>query len=511
MPPRKRTETAPTDDLPTQRVCATDEVHERLLRTVPGYAEVRSEIENRTSRVLAFGDAVLRTGCTQIPVVVHVLYRNSTENISDAQIQSQIDVLNQDYRATNPDKSSTPSVFQPLIGDARVTFKLADTDPDGNPTNGITRTSTNNTSFNSDTDNAKHASTGGHDAWPADRYLNIWTCGNLRSGAGQALLGYAQFPGGPADTDGVVILQSAFGNTGTAAAPFNLGRTATHEIGHWLNLRHIWGDDGTGCTGDDFVADTPNAGGPNYGKPTFPHITCNNGPNGDLFMNYMDYVDDDSMFMFTQGQVTRMQAALDGPRSTVGTTGPCDGIAAKPIPKEIVKELPKDTPKDFIKEPIKELPKDFPKDFPKDPPKDFPKDPPKDFPKDPPKEFPKEHLHKEIIKELPKELHKDITDDLTKPIRDVGGGKAFTADPPIPDPGPLNPGVLTGGGTPFVLGGGRDQTAGGADPLLAVVQQLGMLLAAYNQTAAQGGLDARATARWQQLSAIYAQLVALLQ
>ena len=122
-----------------------------------------------------------------------------------------------------------------------------------------------------------------------------------------------------------MILHSAFGNTGTATAPFNLGRTATHEIGHWLNLRHIWGDDGTGCSGSDFVADTPNAAGPNFGTPTFPHVTCNNGPNGDLFMNYMDYTDDAAMFMFTAGQVDRMQAALDGPRSSIGTTGPCDG------------------------------------------------------------------------------------------------------------------------------------------------------------------------------------------
>ena len=125
---------------------------------------------------------------------------------------------------------------------------------------------------------------------------------------GGGLLGYAQFPGGPAATDGVVILHTAFGTTGTAAAPFNLGRTATHEIGHWLNLRHIWGDDGNGCTGDDFVADTPNAAGPNTGMPAFPHVTCGNGPNGDLFMNYMDYTDDAGMFMFTNGQVTRMQA-----------------------------------------------------------------------------------------------------------------------------------------------------------------------------------------------------------
>ena len=110
-----------------------------------------------------------------------------------------------------------------------------------------------------------------------------------------------------------------FGTTGTAAAPFDLGRTATHEIGHWLNLRHIWGDDGGGCNGDDFVADTPNQAGPNVGKPTFPRVSCSNGPNGDMFMNYMDYIDDDSMFMFTTGQVERMQACLDGDRAGLGT------------------------------------------------------------------------------------------------------------------------------------------------------------------------------------------------
>jgi hypothetical protein len=500
MPPKRRNEETAQDEMPDRRVCATDEVHERLLRTVPGYAEARSEIENRTSRVLAFGDAVLRTGCTEIPVVVHVVHRNATENISDAQIQSQIEVLNADFRATNPDRSSTPAVFTPLIGDARVTFKLADVDPDGNASDGITRTSTSNSSFTSNTDNVKSASTGGADAWPADRYLNIWTCGNLRNAMGLPLLGYAQFPGGLAATDGVVILHSAFGTTGTAAAPFNLGRTATHEIGHWLNLRHIWGDDGTGCTGDDFVADTPNAGGPNLGTPTFPHITCNNGPNGDLFMNYMDYVDDVAMFMFTQGQVGRMQAALDGPRSSIGVTGPCDG---KPLPKD----LPKDFPKDFAKDPPKDFPKDI-KEFPKDPPKEFPKDVPKDFPKEfvkePPKEFPKDI--KEFPKDPPKEFPKDRPKDFIKePTKETPKDLGF--DPPK---APAGDGPFPGGGgaTPFVLGGGPGRAE--IDPLTSLVQQLGAILAGYSSAAAQGQLDARDAARWQQLSAIYAQLVALL-
>ena len=151
-----------------------------------------------------------------------------------------------------------------------------------------------------------------HPAWPANRYLNLWVCT-----LGGGLLGYAQFPGGPARTDGVVILNTAFGTTGTATTPFDLGRTATHEVGHWLNLRHIWGDRND-CGGTDFVTDTPNAQLPNYGKPTFPHISCNNAPNGDMFMDYMDYVDDAAMVMFTAGQVERMNATLAGPRKKIG-------------------------------------------------------------------------------------------------------------------------------------------------------------------------------------------------
>ncbi len=306
------------DELPPRRRCATDEVNERLLRTVPGYAEARADIENLTAEAVAAAGGEVRTGPVQIPVVVHVVHRLPEENLSDEQVASQIDVLNADFRATNPDRDATPDVFEPLVADAQVEFVLATVDPDGNPTTGITRTQTAKTSFTSDSDDVKSSSTGGADPWPSDRYLNVWTCGNLRSLGGDALLGYAQFPGGPPETDGVVILHSAFGTVGTATAPFNLGRTATHEVGHWLNLRHIWGDDGTGCAGSDFVDDTPNAGGPNFGTPAFPHVTCGIGPNGDLFMNYMDYVDDAAMFMFTHGQALRMQAALDGPRSGIG-------------------------------------------------------------------------------------------------------------------------------------------------------------------------------------------------
>jgi hypothetical protein len=303
---------------PLRRSCGTMPVHQRLLRTDPAYVRARIASENYHHEFRVRARVLARTGVTSIPVVVHVVHNTAAQNLSDAQIQSQIDVLNRDFRMKNADASSVPAAFKPLAADARIEFKLATTDPSGNPTTGITRKQTSKTSF-SDDDGIKSAGSGGTDAWPADRYLNVWTAPRLTSPQGD-LLGYAQFPGGPAATDGVVILHSAFGTTGTAAAPFNLGRTATHEIGHWLNLRHIWGDDGNGCNGSDFVDDTPNQAGPNFGTPAFPHATCNNGPDGDMFMDYMDYVDDVAMFMFTAGQVERMQACLDGDRSSIGST-----------------------------------------------------------------------------------------------------------------------------------------------------------------------------------------------
>jgi hypothetical protein len=321
-PPERAAPAEPT--VPRQRVCGTMLVHRRLLTTNPDYVRARAASENRQAEVRArraAGLAQARTGVTVIPIVVHVVHNTAAQNISDAQIQSQIQVLNRDFRMTNPDVASLPGVFSGLAADARIEFRLATTDPSGNPTNGITRTPTSKATFDSETDDIKFASSGGHDAWPAGQFLNVWTAPRLPSPQGD-LLGYAQFPGGPAATDGVVILHSAFGTTGTAAAPFNLGRTTTHEIGHYLNLRHIWGDDGSGCNGSDFVNDTPNQAGPNFGTPAFPHVSCMNGPNGDLFMNYMDYVDDAAMFMFTAQQVDRMQATLDADRSTIGSTLP---------------------------------------------------------------------------------------------------------------------------------------------------------------------------------------------
>ncbi|GAA1599107.1 hypothetical protein GCM10009789_61450 [Kribbella sancticallisti] len=294
---------------PSRRQCGVMDVHRRLLSTSPEYVAARSALENATTQYVARQQRF--AGIARIPVVVHILWNTAAQNISQAQIDSQIEVLNRDFRATNTDLGIVPAPFTGLVADSRIEFYLATEDPAGNPTDGVTRTQTTRTSFSTD-DAIKSSASGGIDPWPTDRYLNMWV-GQLSGG----LLGYAQFPGGPAETDGVVILHSGFGTTGTAAAPFDLGRTTTHEIGHYLNLFHIWGDDGTGCSGSDEVADTPNQGGPNFGVPTFPKLSCNNGPNGDLWVNYMDYTDDRGMVMFTNDQVARMEACLDTVRSSL--------------------------------------------------------------------------------------------------------------------------------------------------------------------------------------------------
>lgn len=288
--------------LPPHRTCGTAEVHHRLLERRL-YQQHRIDIELFTSRFQYFGGADRRTGVTVIPTVVHALYKDDAANIADAQVHSQIDVLNQDFRAANPDRAKVPDVWSGVTGDARIEFKLET----------VTRTRTQVDAFTTD-DAMKATATGGIDPWDTERYLNIWVC-ELSGG----LLGYAQFPGGPPETDGVVVWHRAFGANGTASAPFHFGRTATHEVGHWLNLFHIWGDR-LDCRGTDEVVDTPTQQAPNYGKPTFPKVSCNNAPNGDMFMNYMDYVDDEAMYMFTQGQVVRMQAALDGPRAAMART-----------------------------------------------------------------------------------------------------------------------------------------------------------------------------------------------
>ncbi|MEY5049013.1 MAG: hypothetical protein RLZZ175_2372 [Bacteroidota bacterium] len=256
-----------------------------------------------------------------IPVVIHIVYNTASQNVSDATIQSQLDVLNKDYRKLNANFNSTATPFKAIAEDAMIQFVLAKRDPSGKTTSGITRTQSNKTSFSPDLNDVKKTSTGGKDPWDPSKYLNIWVCPIEGS-----ILGYAQFPNTktPA-TDGVVITTKAFGNkTSNTSPPFDLGRTATHEVGHYLNLKHIWGD--SNC-GDDNVSDTPPAQASNSGCPSFPHIRCSStDANGENFNNFMDYSDDACMTMFTKGQVARMRTSLSTTRASLLTSNGIDPV-----------------------------------------------------------------------------------------------------------------------------------------------------------------------------------------
>ncbi len=308
--------------------CSSMENLERLKLADPTLETRMQKIENQSQEIIAKSLAQGNKGVASIiniPVVIHVLYNSTAQNISTAQIQSQIDVINEDYRRLNSDKVNTPAAFNSTAADIEINFCIASTDPNGAATTGIIRKSTTTASF-SDNDGVKYSSSGGDNAWPSSSYLNIWVC-NLGGG----LLGYAQFPGGPAATDGVVINYTSFGRGYATAAPYDKGRSATHEIGHWLNLRHIWGD--ASC-GNDLVTDTPTQQTSNFGCPSYPHKTCSNTTSGDEFMNYMDYTDDGCMNMFSQGQKSRMKAlfAAGGARAALTASAGCGGSVTPPPP-----------------------------------------------------------------------------------------------------------------------------------------------------------------------------------
>ena len=282
------------------RQCGAQEVLERQLREDPTLASRMNDIENLTT---AFEQNPslnrLVNGVVEIPVVVNVLYKTSAQNISAAQINSQITVLNNDFQALNADYNSTPAIFQSVrAGNTNVRFVL----------DKVVRKATSKSSWS--TNDAMKKSAGGIVPTSPATKLNLWVC-NLGGG----ILGYAQFPGGSSATDGVVVDDNAFGSTGTVSTPYNKGRTATHEVGHWLNLRHIWGD--ANC-GSDLVGDTPAHNTANYGCPDYPHKSTCTGEPVEMTMNYMDYTDDACMYIFSTGQKTRMQAVFvsGGPRNS---------------------------------------------------------------------------------------------------------------------------------------------------------------------------------------------------
>jgi len=287
-----------------QRTCAA---HDHMLQQMEKSPKMRKNVEKlqRFTKNYVENKSMLKSGQVRIiPVYVHVIYSNSKENISDAQIQSQIEIMNLDYGGVNPDISGVPSEFLPVTSTGTgISFVLV----------GVTRKNSTRTEWGTN-DDMKKSSVGGVNPITPETHMNMWIC-NIGGG----ILGYAQFPGGSLATDGVVFSPQFCGSSDYddgsfyLTAPFDKGRTAVHEIGHYLNLRHIWGDGD--CSATDHVHDTPSAEKPNYSCPSHPHSSC--GSN-DMFMNYMDYVDDDCMYMFSQGQSDRMWACLNSTRASLG-------------------------------------------------------------------------------------------------------------------------------------------------------------------------------------------------
>ncbi len=277
-----------------------------------------------------FNKQISTRAVVKIPVVVHIVWKNAEENISDAQIQSQIDVLNEDFRKKNIDAKDVPGSFKTVAADCEIEFCLAQKDTLGQPSKGITRRQTTFseifTSFSNNRRRIYYQNSGGVNNWKPDSYLNIWVC-NMGSVYGytsslkDALITPAE--------DGIVVDYRAFGTIGTALSnnSHNKGRTATHEIGHYFNLLHIWGSDDT-CNDDDLVSDTPLQATANNGCPPFPQLSCG---VGNMYMNFMDYTDDNCMGLFTVGQKARMLAALNEFRSGLLRGSLCTPTATQDI------------------------------------------------------------------------------------------------------------------------------------------------------------------------------------
>lgn len=275
--------------------CFSMDVLEQNLANDPALAGKMAAIEEQTKSFIEKGNFKrLVNGKIEIPVVFHVIYRTSSENLSLSVLQGQIDALNEDFNLQNPNRGDLPAEFAGVEANVDINFVIEN----------VVRVQNSKKRSWRPNDDMKRSSKGGSDVINPEEFLNIWIVNSMPYRGGQ-ILGYAQFPGGNLATDGVVLAKNFVGST---------DRTATHEVGHYLNLRHIWGDGG--CGASDFVADTPDAGGPSRGCPTYPTVEC--GSNN-MTMNFMDYSNDECMYMFTAGQKNRMDAvfASGGFRATM--------------------------------------------------------------------------------------------------------------------------------------------------------------------------------------------------
>lgn len=326
--------------------CYTDQAHDQYLDKKPLYEQVYHQNEmavrewikkNRESIHSQKGNAVVT-----IPVVFHVVYKNATQNIADTHIFDQVDILNECFRLQNSNFPQTRPIFDTIAADVEIEFCLASVDPNGNPTNGITKTSAPASALFDPIfgmDNVKSSATGGKDPWPNDQYLNVWVCDMSFLGL-TVVLGYATFPGGDPLKDGVVI-QYQFIGYQVNQTTSDKGRTTVHEVGHWLGLRHIWGDGQLSaplCDSTDYVDDTPNADTASQQTCVIKNSCSNESAYWigagidppDMIENYMDYSDDDCMTMFSQGQKTRMLGFLNTVRSGLLTSPGCTPTGLAP-------------------------------------------------------------------------------------------------------------------------------------------------------------------------------------
>lgn len=278
--------------------CNTGELIQNSLNN-PTYIETQRFIKEASKRLnFDKSDTVIT-----IPVVVHIIYKNYRQKIYDDQVYSQIDALNKDFRKLNSDTNLVKSGYS--LADTKIEFCLTSTKPDGSSTPGIT--------LNPTTKDGVGVTEEYHVIAPSwgNEYLNIWVCdyGNNIAGRGTP-------PGSvPINEDGIIIDFTNFGTNGRVIAPYNLGRTVTHEVGHWLNLFHIWGqnDRNPNCSSDDLVFDTPSQSAIYFNCPS-SGSSCG---DPDMLTNFMGYVDDACMANFTNGQKTRMRATLLTARSSV--------------------------------------------------------------------------------------------------------------------------------------------------------------------------------------------------
>lgn len=292
--------------------CGTHDLHERLLASDNQYKNARANISAILEQSGPRTDRI--TGHIRIPVVVHVVWHTQDQKISMEQVENQIDALNRDFNLQNKDIADVPSRWQDRVGNPNISFFLAKRDPTGNAHDGVVWIWTSISQFGDSSDSRMKLAEKGSPGWDSSRFLNIWVC-NMTD-----LCGYATFPGGAPALDGVAIQWDDFGSLGKSVNPsYNLGRTAVHEVGHWLNLPHTFAGQ------QAVISDTPRVpvNEKNFGKPFYPKIskmrdeTTNEADGGDMFMNYMDYCDDDTTIMFTKGQVARMRKTLATQRRSV--------------------------------------------------------------------------------------------------------------------------------------------------------------------------------------------------